>query len=196
MCGEQNALLTVSAKFPGSSPRVRGTEDSANKNEKSDRFIPACAGNRALTVMNRQQSAVHPRVCGEQNPCLPGCHGITGSSPRVRGTVIETCGSRPAGRFIPACAGNSRFPRKAPRTRSVHPRVCGEQNRRCVPDGRAVGSSPRVRGTEFAAKIRYRDKRFIPACAGNRVHSLTKSCSIPVHPRVCGEQCCLLSTSA
>ena len=111
---------------------------------------------------------VHPRVCGELR-------------------VVAHLGGRHR-RFIPACAGNSRWlfgtaslpigssPRvrgtrtpAAPPRRSaaVHPRVCGELSRhRCCSNG-SGGSSPRVRGTR-AYLGKYLSK---PA----------------VHPRVCGE---------
>ena len=94
-----------------------------------------------------------------------------GSSPRVRGTAyLHQEQTRPANRFIPACAGNSSADRRV---------------RAMVP---AFGSSPRVRGTVHNACPRLAAKpRFIPACAGNRLrHQLLLSAT--VHPRVCGEQ--------
>ena len=53
---------------------------------------------------------------------------------------------------------------------------------------RAIGSSPRVRGTALYPMVKYWFPRFIPACAGNRVHLRGWHQDIPVHPRVCGEQ--------
>ena len=71
-------------------------------------------------------------------------------------------------RFIPACAGNRTRPSRHDRSRTVHPRVCGEQ----LSSGRGSscisGSSPRVRGTEPALARNCSILRFIPACAGNR----------------------------
>src|SRR5437763_1721056 len=46
---------------------------------------------------------------------------------------------------------------------SVHPRACGERARRARP----FGSSPRVRGTLMTTTVKRRNKRFIPARAGN-----------------------------
>ena len=50
----------------------------------------------------------------------------------------------------------------------VHPRVCGEQpmSRPCLAQ----------------------ERRFIPACAGNRQRRRSAAAPAPVHPRVCGEQ--------
>ena len=157
VCGEQ-ILRTVSrnqSQF-GSSPRVRGTDQTLALIWSLMRFIPACAG-------NTDRRAVHPRVCGEQSriACFTQIYEY-GSSPRVRGTgLVSICqpmshcaGSSPRvrgtgfgcsteDRFIPACAGNSvttvarannRFipacagnSGAASAPDAVHPRVCGEQ---------------------------------------------------------------------
>ena len=73
---------------------------------------------------------------------------ITGSSPRVRGTVgvggVFVCVIR----FIPACAGNSLCLMKSSSTSPVHPRVCGEQILIERDPELTYGSSPRVRGTD------------------------------------------------
>ena len=70
----------------------------------------------------------------------------------------------------------------------VHPRACGEQTDRSVPTANLVGSSPRVRGTDFVFGALIRVQRFIPARAGNRERQRSISGSEPVHPRACGEQ--------
>ena len=91
-------------------------------------------------------------------------------------------------RFIPACAGNRNDSLKLVITPSVHPRVCGEQVRRIRRNGRGVGSSPRVRGTGLMRCLTTSWRRFIPACAGNRLRRQCRCASLTVHPRVCGEQ--------
>ena len=113
------------------------------------RFIPACAGNSTVSVNEPMKVSVHPRVCGElcQRPCATASR--SGSSPRVRGTHQRDDGAGDLRRFIPACAGNSRRPRRVSTRRPVHPRVCGEL---ALPLGR-----------------RRPAERFIPACAGNSV---------------------------
>ena len=131
----------------GSSPRVRGTVVSGESPPEKKRFIPACAGNSAPRSVLPRQPPVHPRVCGEQCSTVCFAASASGSSPRVRGTVVESSPSRGVGRFIPACAGN----RKSKRTRcvsaTVHPRVCGEQCPTSSTGQHTSGSSPRVRGT-------------------------------------------------
>ncbi len=51
---------------------------------------------------------------------------------------------------------------------SVHPRVCGEQILLAAAIVVLGGSSPRVRGTDGPGGEREDERRFIPACAGNR----------------------------
>jgi hypothetical protein len=128
-----------------------------------------------------------PRVCGEHSRPSHTPKSISGSSPRVRGTPDLGRQQQVAGRFIPACAGNTApAPKPRPR-RSVHPRVCGEHmlsEQRGAPER---GSSPRVRGTRWCANTCAATSRFIPACAGNTQGRPQLCALLPVHPRVCGE---------
>ena len=51
-------------------------------------------------------TTVHPRACGEHKSSISLPNPSTGSSPRLRGTLLDT-GSQAFGlRFIPAPAGN------------------------------------------------------------------------------------------
>ena len=111
-----------------------------------------------------------------------------GSSPRVRGTAIGFPPSIAKNRFIPACAGNSAALPVKRCSRSVHPRVCGEQDAPGAGSGESTGSSPRVRGTGFVMCDCHPPRRFIPACAGNRILRYLIMTWKSVHPRVCGEQ--------
>ena len=90
-------------------------------------------------------------------------------------------------RFIPACAGNGLLLFSIAKTRSVHPRVCGEWGVRIFFCPSLIGSSPRVRGMEGIGCRERRRARFIPACAGNGTIANNMLVLISVHPRVCGE---------
>ena len=92
----------------GSSPRVRGTRDQKRVAALQRRFIPACAGNSSGNALITDETSVHPRVCGELRHRTAGERQPFGSSPRVRGTRSLRGADRLRGRFIPACAGNSR----------------------------------------------------------------------------------------
>ena len=132
--------------------------------------------------------AVHPRVCGERYSMSRAIGLITGSSPRVRGTLVRLKVSTSNDRFIPACAGNAQLLPPFRVARSVHPRVCGERALRSLSWLQGDGSSPRVRGTHEHAATKPPLRRFIPACAGNACRCWKSLGSRPVHPRVCGER--------
>ena len=167
---------------------MRGTDRSIKVFQPTFRFIPACAGNRTNKTPVLYVITVHPRVCGEQRRNARRTLTLVGSSPRVRGTVINDDQDGGIGRFIPACAGNSWAPRCAQQILPVHPRVCGEQNGAAKRFHKPRGSSPRVRGTANGRVTRNECLRFIPACAGNRPTTEVMCITNPVHPRVCGEQ--------
>ncbi len=110
-----------------------------------------------------------------------------GSSPRLRGTPADGIEAHVIGRFIPASAGNTHRQAMTSRTTSVHPRVCGEHDKKRNPPVGNSGSSPRLRGTRVRPGQRDEIGRFIPASAGNTAASKTGRPSLAVHPRVCGE---------
>ena len=66
VCGEQLDVSGNSCEVIGSSPRVRGTDETSGRTCSLWRFIPACAGNRRQGMGGQCCPAVHPRVCGEQ----------------------------------------------------------------------------------------------------------------------------------
>ena len=162
----------VQHECSGSSPRVRGTALDETPGVVPVRFIPACAGNRLCKVILCMLYPVHPRVCGEQPSTRLQAWSQYGSSPRVRGTVFKSANISQCMRFIPACAGNRLLCDTAYRSQSVHPRVCGEQRSSLNTLSAAIGSSPRVRGTDERPFFRSDSIWFIPACAGNS-HALT-----------------------
>ena len=131
---------------------------------------------------------VHPRACGEQQIQKGLRMPPIGSSPRMRGT--GPTGTRRDGwrRFIPAHAGNSRTRPQAAHETPVHPRACGEQPPKSYSPSSFLGSSPRMRGTEFNLVSGVRIVRFIPAHAGNSTGSRLAGGRVTVHPRACGEQ--------
>ena len=131
----------------GSSPRMRGTPLVVWGDSCDEGIIPAYAGNtiqmRKAIFNNRD----HPRVCGEHPWYLT---------------------STPSGwRIIPAYAGNTPKRRSvAPRSRD-HPRVCGEHRPAISKLTRALGSSPRMRGTRYRMVFATPVCGIIPAYAGN-----------------------------
>ena len=86
-CGEHHRKKDGDKRFPGSSPRMRGT--------------------RRRSARNTSISRDHPRACGEHHTLATGPTAGAGSSPRMRGTrqTVHRL-RRPAG-IIPAHAGNT-----------------------------------------------------------------------------------------
>ena len=125
VCGELEGVTGRALALGGSSPRVRGTRARDRRGAGRRRFIPACAGNSRPPTCRRPSPPVHPRVCGELPGTITSARLDPGSSPRVRGTPGHRCSPTRRGRFIPACAGNSRSRRTSATSPTVHPRVCG-----------------------------------------------------------------------
>ncbi|KAB7789960.1 hypothetical protein F7D09_1510 [Bifidobacterium leontopitheci] len=109
VCGEHSMSLRVHSASPGSSPRMRGTPVSARLVPAGVGIIPAYAGNtvfrsaiiratrdhpRVCGNTSARSSAMgkvrdHPRVCGEHGGLVAGGFCVSGSSPRMRGTLEE-----------------------------------------------------------------------------------------------------------
>ena len=171
-------------------------------------IIPACAGNTIRRISQACFRRDHPRVCGEHDLLNYVDARRLGSSPRVRGTLVEGVPSVLNIGIIPACAGNTVDSAWSAGACGDHPRVCGEhfyemnrkdQYPRIIPacagntdagdyltTGQS-GSSPRVRGTRALGHETGRFAGIIPACAGNTCRRMTSLPRRRDHPRVCGE---------
>ena len=179
----------------GSSPRLRGTDFCHALFCTALRFIPAPAGNRLPPAPPPARPSVHPRACGEQAAVSKIAAGISGSSPRLRGTVPAGTGRPGSHRFIPAPAGNRPAIFRGRFLEAVHPRACGEQRPWCEVFPGVVGSSPRLRGTGCRLSAFANFGRFIPAPAGNSRPGRRSQARATVHPRACGEQLYFIPSS-
>ena len=187
VCGENLPSRRGTGSSSGSSPRVRGKRLRTTGRLYPRGLIPACAG-KTLRLFDRSCKArAHPRVCGENPPCVVLTEGSPGSSPRVRGKPPARFKGIPAYGLIPACAGKTRL--KAPWASAVwaHPRVCGENQLMPVLKSTRAGSSPRVRGKLSHAGFTRCTCRLIPACAGKTASATLNARQAGAHPRVCGE---------
>ena len=195
VCGEHVQGPVLFGHLPGSSPRVRGTQEAAGLSAVLRGIIPACAGNTEFRRMLMISARDHPRMCGEHSSPFQSRFSPAGSSPRVRGTLEYLPDGGWKTGIIPACAGNT-CPCSPIRVSSGdHPRVCGEHGLDGVQPTLQAGSSPRVRGTPLQIPNLCFQPGIIPACAGN-----TSRCTAPKrpcgdHPRVCGEHRALSSPS-
>ena len=207
VCGEHWAVFRAIMRLAGSSPRVRGTLAFVPLAVFHRGIIPACAGNTRWCPGRSADDGDHPRVCGEHCMAVASLVDVSGSSPRVRGTLWRVvCYVRGRG-IIPACAGNTTECSREYRDTRDHPRVCGEHGHFSHMTCPSVGSSPRVRGTLAAQggvaavggiipacagtpcyRRRGSDRNgIIPACAGNTPFQALCITHPGDHPRVCGE---------
>ena len=130
-------------------------------------IIPADAGNTVCTGSLRPWPADHPRGCGEHIAFANDASWVTGSSPRMRGTLLSLALSSSTSRIIPADAGNTTGTDSPGEYDRDHPRGCGEHFLLSIQLRRSWGSSPRMRGTPDMTGLLWSKARIIPADAGN-----------------------------
>ena len=130
------------------------------------RNIPAYAGKTQRRRCDRLCPSEHPRVCGENSNSPASMVISIGTSPRMRGKQGESQILTHFLRNIPAYAGKTPPPPNPRRCWSEHPRVCGENLGGLGDLVRGGGTSPRMRGKQVDALVRYGYPRNIPAYAG------------------------------
>ena len=146
---------------------MRGTKSITHGSSTDPRITPACAGNSESRETPGVAVEDQPRVCGEQSASLSRASAAMGSPLRVRGTASTVCLSLGLMRITPACAGNRSHGPAGSTAPRDHPRVCGEQREEPLRVLAALGSPPRVRGTDDTRFTKKVNCRITPACAGN-----------------------------
>ena len=171
----------------GLSPLARGTRAHRTQFSDPERFIPAGAGNTPQQPGDSPLTAVYPRWRGEHTFRYTNTTSTSGLSPLARGTrdywVLVNYGSR----FIPAGAGNAISTYILVFIQTVYPRWRGEHSRPVAKFTVSDGLSPLARGTRECQQLLYHLSRFIPAGAGNTLHSSFAARGLPVYPRWRGE---------
>ena len=205
-CGANASSICSSNMRSGSSPRMRGKPFDLLDVLIDRRIIPAHAGQTRPCPSRTLWWSDHPRACGA-NPIqylrARKCHG---SSPRMRGkrqqagafVVGERITPRMRGklvlygtpnclrRIIPAHAGQTHGWNRACSSCSDHPRACGANLLLDDSTTSPPGSSPRMRGKLRVARHRRRQRRIIPAHAGQTRALGCRHARSPDHPRACG----------
>ena len=149
--GNRSGGVSGAAMGGGLSPRVRGNRRGGAGGRRSDRSIPACAGEPPWSVTDTCTVAVYPRVCGGTRRGSGRRIGICGLSPRVRGNRPAVACDFPYLGSIPACAGEPAPLYPLTTIVPVYPRVCGGTADSYHYDDRYDGLSPRVRGNRCSA---------------------------------------------
>ena len=86
VCGEHQSPGGRTLSNGGSSPRMRGTQNTERYAPIHGGLIPTYAGNTSNVPCAVRRGRAHPHVCGEHRQRYFYPASIGGSSPRMRGT--------------------------------------------------------------------------------------------------------------
>ena len=107
MCGEHRSIVGIGVACQGSSPHVRGARLGSTLNAAAMGIIPACAGSTLSLSTTQALRWDHPRMCGE-HLCVSAVPLVSvGSSPHVRGALVDSEKVDDEAGIIPACAGST-----------------------------------------------------------------------------------------
>ncbi len=165
-CGAHASCSVVSTRTPGSSPRMRGSQEVSMLAVRPVGIIPAHAGLTRYAAARLLAARDHPRACGAHSSGVGGSDGSLGSSPRMRGSRLCAILSCRLSGIIPAHAGLTCRHMRCMRTTRDHPRACGAHKNRSSVSGIAAGSSPRMRGSHCVFHFNLPFFGIIPAHAG------------------------------
>ena len=166
---------------------MRGARYTKVKTRPKIGIIPADAGSTISCWTCGRVSKDHPRGCGEHPYRLRMNPMKMGSSPRMRGALIQTIIIVLFVGIIPADAGSTRPDSPIPVRVGDHPRGCGEHSVIACMRIVHLGSSPRMRGALRWRAKRGRRRGIIPADAGSTGPHLLVPHGYGDHPRGCGE---------
>ena len=147
-CGEHDARRQNSSQRLGSSPRMRGAHDPAGRPGQGVGIIPADAGSTKGWHRLERRSADHPRGCGEHHHAASVVKVTPGSSPRMRGALVNSAKTAWSAGIIPADAGSTGTMTRLTMGGQDHPRGCGEHPQKRKERESHPGSSPRMRGAQ------------------------------------------------
>ena len=85
-CGAHCLFVCIVSTEQGSSPRVRGSQETDKTDSWDAGIIPAGAGLTRIAITVSSNVRDHPRGCGAHSRPPSGTARASGSSPRVRGS--------------------------------------------------------------------------------------------------------------
>ena len=165
-CGANIISVALCFIRLGSSPRMRGKPIGAFRFFGCVRIIPAHAGQTASGFPHGERMPDHPRACGANGFIICDASLLFGSSPRMRGKPKADAGDVETRRIIPAHAGQTPYRHSFPCRNTDHPRACGANSDVGWSLMPGSGSSPRMRGKPTHRYPCIRERRIIPAHAG------------------------------
>ena len=128
VCGEHSFASNARRSTSGSSPRMRGAQFSEIPLLPVRGIIPAYAGSTRPRAPAAWSLGDHPRVCGEHILLALIILSLMGSSPRMRGALLNVPHVGAERGIIPAYAGSTGSLGFHLGDYWDHPRVCGEHN--------------------------------------------------------------------
>ena len=145
-CAETaRSAISICRSNCGSSPRVRRPPLPPLSAHHRNRLIPARAETAIEWTSYSSLNSAHPRACGDRRSTRSIVSLSSGSSPRVRRPPLTSFNRTDSKRLIAACAETAVKATGWTRTRSVHPRACGDRTFTEPSALSVTGSSPRVR---------------------------------------------------
>ena len=165
---------------------MRGSHDLLLCSRQPVGIIPAHAGLTDSHGKGRHGHGDHPRACGAHDAAGSKTVARTGSSPRMRGSLIELSADIDAIGIIPAHAGLTAEYFNLQLQKRDHPRACGAHDLRLWQMHTSMGSSPRMRGSPHRQILTRRQSGIIPAHAGLTAQNSMSLSRRGDHPRACG----------
>ncbi len=183
-------LGSVTAGQEVSSPRLRGLLGGSPPSESAERVVPAPAGVAPTPSRSSARTPCRPRACG-------GCSGSTGtvwladgSSPRLRGLLLDHLRRPRPHQVVPAPAGVAPGQQRWRSPDGRRPRACGGCSMMLRTRPSKVWSSPRLRGLLVAWRPRPGAGRVVPAPAGVAPPPPPPRSPPSSRPRACGGCSC------
>ncbi len=187
VCGDNPTKIEEFYRSDGSPPRVWGQRGNAATKKRDVRFTPTCVGTTLALPVFRENPAVHPHVCGDNECYNSSSHRTGGSPPRVWGQQSESDIYTLYSRFTPTCVGTTSISPIRSWSFSVHPHVCGDNSGGRATTKAGDGSPPRVWGQLFVTFLLTCNRRFTPTCVGTTREEGPRPKPETVHPHVCGD---------
>ena len=183
--GAPNACCTRKAIL-GLSPRVRGSRFGVKSAFAKYGPIPASAGEPEAVKCGGRLDRAYPRECGGAGPSPHILTPPPGLSPRVRGSRFERHQLNALFGPIPASAGEPPIDARRAASTRAYPRECGGAQRSVLHEPRAMGLSPRVRGSRQLSSTLTTSQGPIPASAGEPSAHRQPLLPCRAYPRECG----------
>ena len=171
----------------GSSPLARGAPARPRAGSGGRGLITARAGSTNHAPTPHGNGRAHPRSRGEHTTATPSTSTRSGSSPLARGAPLTGMSATCMCGLIPARAGSTSSPARAPAAARAHPRSRGEHDRPGWVLGLSRGSSPLARGARIRRHPPDGPAGLIPARAGSTRGAAPGRCWWRAHPRSRGE---------